>query len=91
MSGSLPSSGRGVSPSELHHPPRGNTDPSHLSWMSKPRLREAGYLESEFESQPLKSKLGLVTTEHLIYHLDQSNCKAHSWCWPLAAPLHSWW
>ena len=51
--------------------------------MSKPRLRELGYLESEFESQPLESKLGLVTTEHLIYHLGQSICKAHPWCWPL--------
>ena len=27
MSGSLPSSGQGVSPSELHHTPRGHTDP----------------------------------------------------------------
>ena len=32
---------------------------SCLSWMSKPRLRDAGYLESKCVSQPLESKLGL--------------------------------
>ena len=32
---------------------------SCLSWMSKLRLRDAGYLESECVSQPLESKLGL--------------------------------
>lgn len=82
-SGSMPSSGWGVFPSELHRTPRGPEPLSPLYWMSNPRLRELGYLKSEFESQPLESKLGLVTTEHLIAHLGQSIfTKAHPW-WPL--------
>lgn len=52
--------------------------------MSKLRLTEARYPESGFEHQPLDSKL-VLTMEHLVCRLAESNCKAHCSYWLLAA------